>query len=1462
MKKLVYIVLFLPLLLMGQEATENYVLNKTYKVKRTDSNTLSSVHQDSVSTSITYFDGLGRAKQSIAVRAGGQRQDIITPIIYDEFGRQVKDYLPYSRAYIDQVHGLSYETSLTPDLDGNITSINNQYLIKYPDDFAEVSLPDVNAYSEKIFDNSPLNRVLEQAAPGKDWKVGNDHTIKFEYDSNTSTEVKLYSVTTSFADNTYTPTLELDTSVNSGNYNTGELYKTITKDENWTSGLDHTTEEFKTKQGQVVLKRTYNASQKHDTYYVYDDFGNLTYVLPPKAEANDNKPSTTELSELCYQYKYDHRNRLVEKKIPGKGLEYIVYDKLDRPVLTQDANLRPTKNWLFTKYDALGRVVITGKTWDDGSRNGIQEWVKNTFISNKSDRTSSYTTIDNQSIYYNYSQSYPSGTSIELHTVYYFDDYNVDLPTGLGTTIETSYGVTSTTKTKGLPTVSKVRVLETDNWITNVTYYDEKARPIYIYSKNDYLNTTDIIENKLDDFTGKVLEAKTTHKKTGNPDIVTIDKLEYDHQDRLLSQTQKINSQIPKRIVKNNYDDMGQLEAKIIGNGTKSGYKDVTTGITVNEDIITKTEGSCWNTGLATLGSFMNDGYAEFSIINTVSYFVVGLSENNDNASYITVDYSIICRSNNSFGIYEKGSNKINLTGYEIGDVFRVERIGNKIYYKKNEKTFYISQTQSTGVLLGDASMCHNGGKIKDFKIVDNSKGLQKVDYKYNVRGWLKQINDTENLGADLFSFKINYNQQETTLNNYDDLYNGNISQTIWKTANDNQKRGYSYKYDALNRINTAFSLKTESLMTQGSHSVWGLVYDKNGNIGSLTRNNKISGSTAMIDELYYTYSNNQLLKVRDLSTSSHKSEGFKDGTNPGDDFRYDNNGNMVMDLNKGIGSSILDGITYNHLNLPESVTLSGGTIVYKYDATGVKQSKVAEGITTYYAGNYIYKDNVLQFFNHPEGYVQNTNGIFSYVYQYKDHLGNIRLSYADIDGDYQNILDDSFENSFGEWIANGSTSPSIVNGRLKANVNSSWEGIRHEMSGLEVTPGESYTIKISFDKANTASAVRFYIQEFDLNGNHLRWPMLNSNLQTGEHTYNYTVGSNAKKIFIRLDKDNQNTSTETQFYVDYITFTKGKIEIIEESNYYPFGLKHKGYNNVMNTGQGNPTAQKFGFVDKELEESLDLNMYEMDWRQYDPAIGRFVGIDALAESFKDKTPYHYSNNNPIYFKDPTGLFSTVVNDNGIVTDHKDDDDDNIYLNSRSGEIVGVEEEGKEYKKGDKIFNKDDIVDTYFELIVETQHIKSELKKSLEEMSKAQKEAEKIISKIKRGIPLSNYEVMKLKSKLNLANVSSMYSKNLIERLEAAFYLSSEYESQFSISETGKNVYNSLVNWAFGQIKTINPITHAEVPDGSGKTYKSKILEDAKKSAKMNPSNYNGGVRVHGQKLPMTLMEARIKKNK
>ncbi|CAM1359482.1 conserved hypothetical protein [Tenacibaculum litoreum] len=807
-------------------SNENYVFTRAYQEPMT--NPTGITQNKDVQESIIYFDGLGRAKQSIAIQAGGvltnneTPKDIVTHIEYDEFGRQTKEYLPYA---VESANGAI--------ITGDVASATKSfYQVNYSNDFTGVSLPDVNAYSEKQFDSSPLNRVLKQAAPGEAWKLGNGHEIEFVYDTNIATEVKNYYVTTSFADNTYTPTLELST-VNNGNFIAGELYKTVTKDENHNGSASklHTTEEFKNKQGQVILKRTYalvsDIETAHDTYYVYDDFGNLTYVLPPKSEPHSAKPDETELSELCYQYKYDYRNRLVEKKIPGKGWEYIVYDKLDRPVLTQDANLKAQDKWLFTKYDAFGRVVYTGYMSNSGNRAHLQN-IAITGDYTQFEKTTSKQTYGGADIYYT-KTAIPKGVT-GVYTINYYDTY-IDLPDGLGQTVTTSYGITSTSRTKGLATVSKVRVLATNNWITTVTYYDKKARPIYVYSKNDELGTIDIVESKLD-FSGKVLETKATHIKGTNSPIVTIDRFEYDHVGRMTKQTQKINAQATETIVTNEYDDLGQLKTKKVG-GT-----------------------------------------------------------------------------------------------------------------------------------------------------------LQEVDYTYNVRGWLKNINQDGKNDKDLFNFSINYNNPQ---NGATALFNGNISETSWSTLNvDTSTRTYSYEYDGLNRLLSATGVSTSN------YDLSNVTYDKMGNILTLTRKGHLNAdatSFGVMDNLSYTYDNgNKLLKVND---AGNKTYGFKDGTNTNNDFEYDINGNMVVNRNKGITN-----IIYNHLNLPTQVTINGNNISFIYDAKGEKQKKVLANKTVEYAGNFVYENGALKQFSHPEGYVKNDNGTFNYVYSYTDHLGSIRLSYSDLNND------------------------------------------------------------------------------------------------------------------------------------------------------------------------------------------------------------------------------------------------------------------------------------------------------------------------------------------------------------------------------------------------------------------------------------------------------------------------------
>jgi RHS repeat-associated protein len=96
---------------------------------------------------------------------------------------------------------------------------------------------------------------------------------------------------------------------------------------------------------------------------------------------------------------------------------------------------------------------------------------------------------------------------------------------------------------------------------------------------------------------------------------------------------------------------------------------------------------------------------------------------------------------------------------------------------------------------------------------------------------------------------------------------------------------------------------------------------------------------------------------------------------------------------------------------------------------------------------------------------------------------------------------------------------------------------------------------------------------------------------------------------------------------------TTGSLKILEENNYYPFGLKHNSYN-VDNF----QPDYKYKFNGKELQDELSLNLYDYGARNYDPVLGRWMNMDPLAETSRRFSPYTYALNNPVYFIDPDGM--------------------------------------------------------------------------------------------------------------------------------------------------------------------------------------------------------------------------------
>lgn len=315
----------------------------------TDQNTLTiSTGPQEARIGTAYFDGLGRPEQTVikqgSLLTGGSPTDLVTPVFYDDFGRETKKYLPYAAA---TDNGLYKENSLQEQN----TFMQSQY----------GNQGETYFYAETVFEPSPLNRVTKTLVPGNSW-VGNNVGVETQYLVNTEADdVRIWTIDFSLS---AVPT------AGATPYPTGALYKNVTVDERQKKVI-----EYKDKEGRVILKKVQLSDAPSEghigwlcTYYIYDDLGQLRYVLQPKAVEQIQGSWTltpTVRDDLCFYYHYDERGRMIVKKVPGAAEVRMVYDARDRLVLTQDGVQRQQQKWLYTQYENdLNRPVATGLITD------------------------------------------------------------------------------------------------------------------------------------------------------------------------------------------------------------------------------------------------------------------------------------------------------------------------------------------------------------------------------------------------------------------------------------------------------------------------------------------------------------------------------------------------------------------------------------------------------------------------------------------------------------------------------------------------------------------------------------------------------------------------------------------------------------------------------------------------------------------------------------------------------------------------------------------------------------------------------------------------------------------------------------------------------------------------------------------------------------------------------------------
>ena len=446
----------------AQDASHNYVRTRSM-LDETGGKYLDKVE---------YYDGLGRPFQTVLKKVTASSSNLVTLQEYDVAGRAANSWLPIVSS-AEYVAPAAFKSSA-------------------PGNYGNDSRP----YGQPVYEASPLNRTVKEYGPGAAWHGG--HSVNTDYLANSTANAQLncinYGVSSAGA------------LTSNGSYASGQLSVVKTTDEDL--NVSYT---FTDKMGHVVLSRQMKGSETHDTYYVYDDKGNLCFVLQPMYQSSAN------LDQYAFQYKYDGRNRCIWKKLPGAGYVEMVYDNADRLVFSQDGNQRAlsTGNWMYYKYDGLNRLTEQGTC------------------------TNKVTT---------------SGTNVLVQ--HFYDSYAFRSQAGFN---NSNFPDDASGNGKGALTASVATVLGSSNKIYTAYYYDIKGRVAKTVQSN-LLGGYDVTAT-IYTFTDKPATVTHTHTASGKPTRTEMYTYSYNHADRLLKVEHTLGG-TKITLADYAYDNLGRLQSK------------------------------------------------------------------------------------------------------------------------------------------------------------------------------------------------------------------------------------------------------------------------------------------------------------------------------------------------------------------------------------------------------------------------------------------------------------------------------------------------------------------------------------------------------------------------------------------------------------------------------------------------------------------------------------------------------------------------------------------------------------------------------------------------------------------------------------------------------------------------------------------------------------------------------------
>jgi len=646
----------------------------------------------------TYHDLLGRPVETVMTAASPAGKDIVLLSEYDDFGRPYRKFCP-----VPMTTSTGAYASFS-DIHPEILKFYNW---------------EVYAFSKTLYDDSPLDRPVEEYGPGSPW-----HT-------------RGKSVRTSYLVNDGSGLLscsgylvESDTSLTCvGTLPSGNLRVEKKTDEDGNVSLT-----FTDKLGRKTLERTVDGERYQDTYYVYDDLGLLRYVLTPEASTVMSSSGTfgdssSPLSAQAYVYKYDGKGRCVSKRLPGCAPILYRYDKGDVPIFSQDGEMRKRGKWMFSFRDALGRDAVSG-VWPSAQA--------------PSPAVPVVATYDGASPLGGYSVNTPVPSDCKPLSVSYYDDHSFmddlvpsDARRVLACDTLSNYGtpVVGSDRCKGLLTGTAVYSL-TDPTSKTVSsfYYDYQGRLIQSHRK-EALGGDGHIHQSLT-FTGK---PSRTRETVALPDgridsLVTVRS--YDGQERLVSETTSLNGR--SQSVSYGYDEIGRMTGRIYG--TEANPSTLTETLSYNiRDQLTGLSSSVFSMTLRyqepTLGSVpkYNGGISEWEWNHGAGTETNAWSLSYDGVGRLTDARRFVGGAQtNSFSersiTYDRNSNALTLTRYGENAATPEEILA----YSYNGNL--LSGISNTGASGGGGQYTHdaNGNMTHE--------GLSGLDIVYNEQNLTRRI--------------------------------------------------------------------------------------------------------------------------------------------------------------------------------------------------------------------------------------------------------------------------------------------------------------------------------------------------------------------------------------------------------------------------------------------------------------------------------------------------------------------------------------------------------------------------------------------------------------------------------------------------------------------------------------------------------------------------------------------------